>query len=295
MIDLEESIDFSRLIMLEDYNNLIFSEYNKTFFVATECIREYLERESFNKSRALTVLASGDQIFNLLHEGVEKIDAFDINKLQYFIYYLKRAFLLRFPLDTFVILCNSIGSNYALEEKIKIIEMLKEYLPEDVYEYFRRILEYAKNKKDAKISNLIIPNSIDIEKSNNYLKSEEDYLKVRKSLMNTDVNLYFDNALNIPSIVKPGYDVILLSNIADYLCQMIKGFDIWDFKKYIDSFVKMLNNNGLLINYLFGLDTASVILGTSISRSDLPDNSISKIETYPFSRNQGYYRVKKRS
>ena len=295
MVDLEEAIDFSRSIMLNDSNDLIFSKYNKVFFVATECIREYLERESFNKSRALTVLASGDQIFNLLHEGVEKIDAFDINKLQYFIYYLKRAFLLRFPLDTFVILCNSFGSNYALEEKIKIIEMLKEYLPEDVYEYFRRILEYAKNKKDAKISNLIIPNSIDIEKSNNYLKSEEDYLKVRKSLMNTDVNLYFDNALNIPSIVKPGYDVILLSNIADYLCQMIKGFDIWDFKKYIDSFVKMLNNNGLLINYLFGLDTASVILGTSISRSDLPDNSISKIETYPFSRNQGYYRVKKRS
>ncbi len=293
MVDLEEAIDFSRSIMLNDSNDLIFSKYNKVFFVATECIREYLERESFNKSRALTVLASGDQIFNLLHEGVEKIDAFDINSLQYFVYHLKRAFLLRFPFDSYVVLCNSFGSDYALEEKIKIIEMLKKYLPEDAYEYFRKILEYAKKKKDAKISNLIIPNSIDVEKLNSYLKSEEDYLKVRKSLKDVEVNMYFDNALNIPIIVKPGYDIILLSNIADYLNQMIKGFNIYDFDKFIGSFFKILNNQGLLINYLFGLDTASVILGTCISRSDLPDNSVCKIETYPFSKNQGYYRVRK--
>lgn len=293
MVDLEEAIDFSRSIMLNDSNDLIFSKYNKVFFVATECIREYLERESFNKSRALTVLASGDQIFNLLHEGVEKIDAFDINKLQYFIYYLKRAFLLRFPLDTFVILCNSFGSNYALEEKIKIIEMLKEYLPEDVYEYFRKILEYAKNKKDAKLSNLLIPSSIDMELANNYLVSNEDYLKVRKGIEDTEINLHFKNALDIPEIVNPGYDIILLSNIADYLSQMIEGFDICDFEKYIDSYFKLLNKEGVLINYLFGLDTLSVILGTCISRSDLPDNSIFKISTYPFSRNQGYYRARK--
>lgn len=294
MIDLEEAIDFSCAIMLDYSKNLKFSEYNRAFFCTTECIREYLEKESFDKDRALTVLASGDQIFNLIHDGTKSIDAFDINKLQYFVYHLRRAFILKFPLDSYIILSKSFMANYALDEKVQIMEKLKSFLPESVYEYFRRILEYAKSKKDAKLSNLFTPSNIDIEFANNYLTSEDEYLKVRSALDNTEINLYFANALDIPKIVSPGYDIILLSNIADYLSQMIDGFDIFEFEKYINSFGRMLNKGGLLINYLFGLNSASVILGTCISRDDLPDNSIFKIETYPFSRNQGYYRVRKR-
>lgn len=294
MIDLEEAIDYSRVIMFDDSNNLEFSEYNKAFFNATECVREYLERERFNKDRALTVLSSGDQIFNLIHDGVRQIDAFDINKLQYFVYQLRRAFILKYPKDSYIILCRSFGGDYQIEEKLEVIKQLKTYLPEDVYEYFRRILEYAKTKKDAKLSNLLIPTGIDIELTNNYLVSDEDYLKVRKGIEDTEINLHFKNALDIPGIVSPGYDIILLSNIADYLSLMIKGFDIWDFEKYIESYFKLLNKDGVLINYLFGLDTLSVILGTCISRSDLPDNSIFKISTHPFSRNQGYYRARKK-
>lgn len=177
---------------------------------------------------------------------------------------------------------------------MQIISQLKQYLPEDVYEYFRIVLEYAKSKKDAKISNLIIPNKVDIERANNYLNSEEDYLKVRESLLDTEINLYFGNALDMPKAVNPGYDIIILSNIADYLSQMINDFDIFNFEEYINSFVRLLNDEGLLINYLFGLDSASVILGTCISKSDLPDNSIFKINTFPFSKNQGYYRVRKK-
>lgn len=290
-INLEEAIANSRHLMGYDYS-LIFKKYSMSYFTTTEFISDYLGNERFNTRNALTVLASGDHVFSLALSGVQKIDAFDINRLAYYVYYLKLAMLKKLPYDAFLKICYYF-TYYSYRDEVKeMVDSLKSDMPEDVYEYFRRILEIDE-KETGSIYNLFYEAVFGmLEIANPYLHSEDDYLICRKRILDTKVNLYFGDARDISESVEGPYDIILLSNVADYLSGGIP-LRLDEFRNYIKKYYDLLNRDGLLINYLFGLDTLSVILGTCISRSDLPDNSIFKISTYPFSRNQGYYRARK--
>jgi len=289
-INLEEAIASSRHLMGYDYS-LIFRKYSMSYFTTTEFISDYLGNEKFNTGSALTILASGDHVFSLALSGLQKINAFDINRLAYYVYYLKLAMLKKLPYDTFLKICYYF-TYYSYRDEVKeMIDSLKSEMPEDVYEYFRRILEIDE-KETGSIYNLFYEAVFDmLEVANPYLHSEDDYLMCRKRISDTEVNLYFGDARDIPDKVGGLYDIILLSNVADYLSGGIP-LRLDEFKNYIKKYYDLLNRDGLLINYLYGLKHKHVISDSLITKEDLGIDNIVLCSS-DILNDQGYYRVRK--
>lgn len=276
-----------------------FSTYSRGFFATTECIKEYLERVEFAKTRALTVLSCGDQIFNLVHNGVKEIDAFDINTLQYYVYQLRLAMLKNYSYKDFVMFNVEFANGFSVSyEFIEIVKKLKESLPDDVYHYYRSVLDYS--LKFRGLNRLYMPVSLNFTCSNNYLASEEDYLFLRKQIEEVQVNISFGSVLDIVQFLDKKYSIILLSNIADYLSYDVKKFGIKEFRKYIKLFEDNLLKNGVIVNYMYGAyDSNSSVIRTTRSDAITPavlgEDNVFKIESYPHNLNhEAYYLVRKR-
>lgn len=298
-LELKKAIRASEDIIMYGNYSASFTRFNQGFFANTECIKEYLEKEEFAKTRALSVLASGDHVFNLVHAGVKTIDAFDINLLQYFVYHLRVAFLKNYSYEDYIKLCSGFFTKFCAEDLIEIIKKLKDSLPFDVYEYYRRVLDF--NLVTRRIKNLYYPVPESFYLGNNYLTSEEDYLALRRELEDAEVNIYIKNAVDIPQELDTKYSIILLSNIADYFVYMLREFGLKEFKHFINSFRERLLDDGLIINYFYGYygDNDAVIQATNgeekISPMALGLDNIVKIDSYPYGLNgQGYYRVRKK-
>jgi len=58
------------------------------------------------------------------------------------------------------------------------------------------------------------------------------------------------------------------------------------------NFARLLNKDGVLINYIFSLNWRFVINGTNITKEDLADN-LHLNRTEPFDNNEGYYLMRK--
>lgn len=294
-IDLEKALEASKDIIYGVSFFHGFKDYDSAYFVTSECIKDYLKAHEFLKNRALTILSGGDQIFNLIASGVYEIDAFDSNKLTYFVYYLRKAMLKAFSFQNFkranVIFtsaCNDFSNH------LDILEEVKHHLPEEVYEYFRKMIEFSKNNPMVNFESLYYTAS-DIEFSrNNYLVNEDAYKALQKSINDSNVNITFADGLTFAEELSSTYDIILLSNIADYFSYANPEFGLKEFKTFIKSYMKILNHDGILINYLYNINEQNPIRKLPITKEDLGTNNIYPVTT-PIFKNvgEGYYLERK--
>lgn len=87
----EEIINVKDFLFNKNYR----SNYSKVWYGTTETIREYVEVLDWKDvSRVLTVCSSGDHLFNLINQGIKKVDSFDINPLTYPYFKLRKAIML---------------------------------------------------------------------------------------------------------------------------------------------------------------------------------------------------------
>lgn len=293
MIDLEEAIRYSKemIEISSAYDKVTFSKYSKVFFSSTENIKGYLDNIDFNRNRALTVLSGGDHIFNLIHAGVEKIDAFDVNRLTYYVYHLRKAMVNGLSLEEYINYNYFFTCGGYIDELIETLKKLKKFMPEDVYEYYRKILEFCYNFS-LSIGILYYGPRIAFKKINNYLVNEEEYNKLQRLLDNSEVNLCFDDARKMPCLAKGTYDLVLLSNISDYFGTKNCTLGIDEFKAYIRGFEKIMNKDGVLVNYLYFLNNPFIIKDSDITINDLGKENIFGFKNSEFS-GEGYYRVRK--
>lgn len=290
-VDLDEAVTYSRNLMLNPSSDMKFTGYDRGFWAASECIIGYLDKLQYNKSRALSVLSSGDHVFNLICDGVKEIDAFDINRLQYYVYFLKRAFILAFSYKQFLLATSTMSCTGFIEDKMCVVEAARPYLPLDVYLYYQELLEYALYHKDVNFSSLYFRGE-NFFVCNNYLANKANYDKLRSVLKSANVNLHFDDVRKIPKLVSGEYDIVLLSNIADYIEPFFLGGNIDDFKNYIADFMNITNPEGVVINYLFSLIDGTLVGKANISKSDFQPGTIFPITRFPFKRH-GYYLERK--
>lgn len=293
VVNLEEAISASKKIIDDKdfiFNLSSFSKYTPCYFFTTECIKTYLDDARYQVGSVLSVIGSGDQIFNLLTKGFLDIDAFDINLLTYYNYYLKQAFIMSLSYEEF----NKLNRNGWYLSRLtvfkELLEKIKGNMPKDVYEYYKEIVEYCE-----RINPFCFPAFVNGEQSsydsnsNGYANDEDTYRKLQKMIEQARINLYFDDASNIPNRVKGNYDLILLSNISDYLGKD-KLLTKEEFDRYIASFYSLLNVRGLIINYLYRVGPCGPLIESSnIHLRDLGEENVFKIP----GTTEGYYRVRK--
>lgn len=260
-----------------------FSKYSQMYFSTTEKVKDYFLNLSFGKDRALSVLASGDQVFNLIYSGVKEIDTFDINLLTYFNFYFKYAIMKTFSFLEWEKL-NEKGFCFpSNQDFLDLLEQIKAYLPNDVYDYFYRLASIP----TFDLTSLYTKNRVNFNKDSNlYASDEKSYNKTKKNLESTVLNFYFGDASEISSKFKGNYDIIILSNIWDYL-GIEKPITKKELDIFLNSYKKLLKQRGILITYFYGLKKDYIIYNSLVKTEELTEGTL-----YPLTIHEGYYVIK---
>ena len=93
--------DAQKLIESNRFGSGGFSDHTPVYEYTTEDIGNSIGHYT-SKDRILTVLSSGDHVFNYLLRGAENIEAFDLNVITKYYYKLKRAIIEKLPFEEFL-------------------------------------------------------------------------------------------------------------------------------------------------------------------------------------------------
>ncbi len=279
-----------------------FKGYKRFYLYSNENIDDYLSFTSFdNKDTALSVTASGDQVFSLISQGIKKIDTFDINGLtEYYVLGLKRAMIIKYNYQEFLDISYKIfdynyssNENVSLEELTSILTDLLSFMDKKERYYWQNIISYNYKLQSMENTNYNLFDIIGIFFGNfnfpvtrsSYLKTEEDYNRLRSNIINAELTYQNTHVLDLPTKLNSKYDLILFSNVLDY-CDDKLGYcwlykDIEPFFKEMES---LLRENGVFfMHYLFGkqcVNVSSLPIFTSslVEENDLKDYEILNIK-----------------
>ena len=220
-------------VNLIEFNSEKFASISKIYSFTTENISGYFNYLDFKNKNVLTVSASGDHIINAFYKGARSVTGFDINYLALVFTELKLIAIQELSYKQFleIFLINDINNisknlnalNYKqyIELREKLTENSRKIL-DDLYSEFNN--DGYKLRNSYIFNNKYDNNSLKIE-SNLYLKNELEFNKAKEQIKDKEIVLvnssYSDIALNkLPN--HESYDIILMSNISDYIKDIYK-------------------------------------------------------------------------
>lgn len=205
----------------ENFNNL-----SQIYSFTTENISGYFERLDFLNKDVLTVAASGDHIINAIYCGAKNVVGFDVNYLALIFTELKLVALEQLEYQEFL-------KFFLINEK-NDIERNKNVLSYEVYfNKLRKYLSYNGRKnldilyntfnndgyelRNSYIFNNKYDNNFLKMFSNLYLKNEMEFKKTKEKIKYKEIILINANFKDIELPKVGTYDIILMSNISDYI------------------------------------------------------------------------------
>lgn len=273
-----------------------FSTYQKVYFATNENIKDYIGKSNLEgKSNALSVMASGDHLFNLVEKGILNIDTFDSNALtEFYVLGIKFTMLMRYSYKEYLITLNKLlDTNTSLEELTSILNDLLPFMDIKYRDYWRIIIDYnymkqKNNKETINLFSLLFINIIKEDKliaRNNYLNDEETYNRFKTNLMKANITFNNVDALNLAKEYNSKYDAILLSNIFEYLQKYFGLMYYKNMESYINELFSIINENGkLFLAYIFDYATKTytrekLFFTLNITLDDFDDYEMLKVES----------------
>lgn len=251
-INLEKAIIETKKLMTEEDNDLKpFTAYSPFYFHTNENLKKCLGNLDFNKERALSVMASGDQTFNLIYLGVKQIDTFDVNVLTYFVYHLRRAIFLAYGFERSSEIEDLFWFSFTNPKKLlDILITLRSFMSDDVYIFFEEILKYNSflAPNDGYNSFYDLCRDVVVTGSNLYDVNQHTFRQLQDNLDNA--TLTFKSCEIEDLFLDDVYDLMYFSNISEYF---IKQYGKEKFKELMMHFYSHLNSKGIIINYYFKL------------------------------------------
>ena len=224
MEDIERAINIIERGDSYNDNGLVFSQ---AYFVTNEDIDKYISKLNIKDKNVLTVAGSGDHIFYSALYGAKSIDAFDMNKMTYYIYELRKAAIIGLSIEEYL--------NY-YPTNISSIDNFKNFFDIKLYNKFRNNLSkeaqyfwdyiydyyylYTNGKFGITISYLCVYPYIQTYNDSCFY-SKEKYELLKEKLCDINVNYYHSNT-DLPQVIKKRkgyYDSVILSNIFDWLSE----------------------------------------------------------------------------
>lgn len=237
-------------------------EYESVYTMTNENLACLSQLYDFENANVLTVLGSGDQYFTSLLNGAKNVSVFDINETAWLYFRIKFKAIRILSYDEFISLFVERKFN-----DIGIYNKLYNYLSSEELSYYCIL---ANNYNKYITGGYFQPNTLkrsdfmweNKEKFIPYL-DEDSYYKLQWIL----------NHRNLPQFchgdffemkAKPGFDILLLSNIFDYVSikidrfkELIMQYDAtytlakysWEYDTYVEGFKK----NGFTIDRVLGI------------------------------------------
>ena len=203
--------------------------YDKIYYQTNEMLKELFHNFDVRGKDVLTVLASSDQLFYAYNYGAKSVDTFDINKLAYYYYYLRKWGILY--LDKYYPpIHDIIFSHKFINDVFYRMNVVSEE-DREAYFFWR---EYCKHNLVFENSDLYYINTFPIDSTISDLSYLKSILETRKlSFKHLDITKEID--------IDKKYDVIILSNIMEYL-----GYDT-SYPQIIDNFNRLLKDDGIIV------------------------------------------------
>lgn len=283
-----------------------FSKYSKGYLWTNENIKEYINKKYISEyNSALSVTASGDHLFNLILNNVLNIDTFDTNTLtEYNVLGLKKALIEKFKYNDFLTICELIANNMlTLEETTYLIKDLLPLMDKKYRKYWQNISEYnyQLQKNNDECLDLFAMLFINITEKNkfirrnSYLMGKDNYDIFKENMMRANINFYCTNAINIlDTFPNQKYDVILLSNILDYITI---NWNYEQLRKFEDELLFITNNNGkiflaYLLNY-YNKNNKNIFRRADIKKEELINEIIIELKEKDYKHNDAVILIRK--
>lgn len=283
-----------------------FSKYSKGYLWTNENIKEYINKKYISEyNSALSVTGSGDHLFNLILNNVLNIDTFDTNTLtEYNVLGLKKALIEKFKYNDFLTICELIANNMlTLEETTYLIKDLLPLMDKKYRKYWQKISEYnyQLQKNNDEYLDLFAMLFINITEKNkfirrnSYLMGKDNYDKFKENMMRANINFYCTNAINIlDTFPNQKYDVILLSNILDYITI---NWNYEQLRKFEDELLFITNNNGkiflaYLLNY-YNKNNKNIFRRADIKKEELINEIIIELKEKDYKHNDAVILIRK--
>lgn len=283
----EDFVGFIKYTKDRKYNGAKFSKYCSIFTFATENLDSYLkELDVFNK-RVLTITSSGDHLINLALLGISEIDCFDINRLCYYYTKLKLTSLMFLTYEEFITYFTYCEDSVLMADTMyplninecrydySIYTKIRENLDMDVQLFFDEL--YATYEYSGEIISLSkLFNNVPMTSAkynNTYLASCKNYYKareqVRKLSIANKIKFYNLDFFQLHELDKQ-YDIVLLSNIYDYIPVSDKNLFVEYIKQQMNDILtdncivtveyqycgdRRENGNGFINNLAINVDT----------------------------------------
>ena len=242
---------------LEKYGSLgnYFRDFSKLYIMTTENINGFLSKYDLKDKSVLSVAGSGDQRLNSYMLGAKNVTVFDINPLTELHISLKDTAIKHINYEKFIYFFDIYSNKYNKEFDSldgRIFREFKDYLDQETYEFYDYIINKSIYLKCRDIYADFDNELSTLKKMNNYL-SLKSYYELRKKIKDKKINYIKSDIDELPEKLEgKKYDVILLSNISDYIHHVYPGNDIERFRELIERLKDNLNVNGIMqVGYIY--------------------------------------------
>ncbi len=196
-----------------------FEFYFDTIYnFTTENVAGYMDKFDLKDKSLLTVGSSSDQVFNAFYCGCKDITLIDINPYIKEYFHLKKAAIITLDYDEFFKFMSIQGDknfNFKALNK-RTYRIVAENIDDlDSKKFWDEILGgHNKQIVKLKLFSFDTMSNAEIKAQNNYLRTAEDYNKIRGTVKNLKPKFIVEDIYEYQLDKK--YDNIFLSNIADY-------------------------------------------------------------------------------
>jgi len=206
----------------------IGNRYSGIYYNSNEDLNSLFSKFDFMGKEIFSVLSSSDQLFHLYNSGAKVVDTFDINKLTFYYYYLRKWFI------------EYKNAYYPIINIKTIIETVSRVSPRDEQEK-RAIYFWTYFFNNSSIDDLY---DFFIEKVDNKTNLINNLKIIKNKLRKNNFNFYNIDISDVFNLNKQ-YDYIYLSNISDYI-------DVYKFETFRDNLFNLLKKDGKIICSNFG-------------------------------------------
>lgn len=233
-----------------------FEKYSSIYPFTNENLNGYFNKLDINNKSILTVAGSGDHYLELLIRNSKKIEIFDINVLTKYYIALKIAGIKALTYNEFIYYFFLEGNHFNAFNKKSYLKIRKYLSDKDLMFWDSLYKKYSGNKiRSSRLFYQTEETYLFLKTFISYL-NPNNYLAIKNILKNVDTNIE-DNFHNCNmknlNTLNNKFDVILLSNIADYINEIYETMPAEKFKKYvIKDLASLLNDEGIIcVAYMF--------------------------------------------